>query len=45
MPDVVRCFNDQGLAEFLRWLRNGAAGKVPSSLLADNEFSTALAQS
>lgn len=45
MPDVVRCFNDQGLAGFSRWIRGGAVGSVPASLLADNEFSTPLAQS
>jgi len=45
MPNVVRCFNDQGVAEFLRWLRNGAAGAVPSSLLTDTEFSDPLTQS
>jgi hypothetical protein len=39
MPEVVRCFNDQGLAEFLRWLRVGAVGPVPQSLLTDGEFS------
>jgi hypothetical protein len=45
VPDVVRCFNDRGLAEFSRWIRNGAAGVVPASLLADNELSAPMAQS
>jgi hypothetical protein len=45
MPDAVRCYNDQGLAEFARWLRNGAPGVVPSSLLNDAEFSIPLDQS
>src|ERR1700733_5254829 len=44
MPDVVRCFNDQGLAEFSRWLRIGAPGAVPPSLLTDTEFSAPLAK-
>jgi hypothetical protein len=44
MPDLVRCFNEQGLAEFSRWLRNGAAGAVPASLLMDSDFSAPLAQ-
>jgi hypothetical protein len=45
MPDVVRCFNELGIAEFLRWLHDGAAGPVPAALLNDTEFSTPLAQS
>jgi hypothetical protein len=45
MPDVVRCFNEHGLAEFSRWLHSGASGTVPASLLNDNEFSTPLAKS
>jgi hypothetical protein len=40
MPDVVRCFNDEGLAEFTRWVRGGAVGHVPESLLTDAAFST-----
>jgi len=40
MPDVVRYFNDEGLAEFARWLRGGAVGHVPASLLTDAAFST-----
>jgi hypothetical protein len=44
MPDVVRCFNDQGLAEFARWIRAGALGRLPSSLLTDNEFSSLLSE-
>ena len=39
MSDVVRCFNAEGLAEFARWLRQGAEGPVPSSLLTDTAFS------
>jgi hypothetical protein len=39
MADVVRSFNDQGIAEFSRWLRSGAVGALPSSLLLDPEFS------
>jgi hypothetical protein len=42
MPEVVRCFNDNGLSEFGRWLRAGASGPVPSSLLTDNDFSDPL---
>jgi hypothetical protein len=40
MPEVVRCFNDQGLSEFSRWIRSGAAGPVPPNLLIDSTFST-----
>ena len=45
MPDVVRCFNDEGIAEFSRWLRNGAVGPVPASLLTDAAFSTPMEKS
>jgi hypothetical protein len=45
VPDVVHCFNDRGLAEFSRWIRNGAIGEVPASLLTDSEFSAPMAQS
>jgi hypothetical protein len=45
VSDVVRCFNEHGLTEFLRWIRNGAPRAVPSSLLGDSEFSTPMAQS
>jgi hypothetical protein len=45
MPDVVRCFNDEGLAEFARWLRGGAVGHVPTSLLTDAAFSTPMPKS
>lgn len=42
MPDVVRSFNDQGVTEFARWLRIGAEGAVPQSLLSDPTFSAEL---
>ena len=45
MPDVVRCFNDEGIAEFSRWLRSGAVGPVPANLLTDAAFSTPMAKS
>src|ERR1700680_4389235 len=45
MPDVVRCFNDQGLAQFSRWIRAGAVGSLPSSLLLDTQFSAPWEQS
>ena len=44
-PDVARCFNELGIAEFLRWLHDGAAGPVPAALLNDTEFSTPLEKS
>lgn len=45
MPEVVRCFNDEGIAEFSRWLHNGAVGGVPASLLTEAAFSTPMAKS
>jgi hypothetical protein len=45
MPDVVRCFNEQGLAEFSRWLHADVTAAVPASLLNDNYFSTPLEKS
>ena len=45
MPDVVRCFNEQGLAEFSRWLHADVTAAVPASLLNDNDFSTSLEKS
>ncbi|MFL6798573.1 MAG: hypothetical protein ACJ8F3_14275 [Xanthobacteraceae bacterium] len=40
MPEVVRAFNEAGLAEFARWLRAGALGAVPEGLIEDAAFST-----
>jgi hypothetical protein len=45
MPEVVRCFNAEGLAEFSRWLRIGAVGAVPASLLTDIGLSTPMEKS
>ena len=45
MPDVVRCFNDDGITEFSRWLRKGAVGSVPANLLTDSAFSTPMVKS
>ncbi len=45
MAEVVRCFNDDGIAEFSRWLRNGAVGSVPANLLTDSAFSTPMVKS
>ena len=45
MPNAVRCFNEQGLAEFSRWLHSGAFGAVPAGLLNDPDFSSPLSQS
>ena len=45
MPDVVRCFNDEGISEFSRWLRNGAVGPVPIGLLTDAAFSSQMEKS
>src|SRR5262249_24029428 len=45
MPDVVRCFNGEGLTEFSRWLREGATGQVPKSLLTHAAFSTPMPRS
>jgi hypothetical protein len=43
MPDVVRCFNDEGISEFSRWIRGGAIGPVPTDLLPDSAFSVPMA--
>ena len=45
MLDVIRCFNDEGIAEFSRWIRHGAVGSVPANLLTDAAFSTSMAKS
>jgi hypothetical protein len=42
MPDIVRCFNELGLGEFLRWLHSGAVGSIPAGLLNDTDFSAPL---
>lgn len=44
MFDAVRCFNDEGIAEFSRWLRNGAVGPVPAGLLTDAAFSAPMGE-
>ena len=36
---TMRCFNEEGLSEFSRWLRNGAVGPIPANLLTDSAFS------
>jgi hypothetical protein len=42
MPDIVRCFNDRGLAVFSQWVRAGGIGAVPSDLLTSSECSAPL---
>jgi hypothetical protein len=42
MPDSVRCFNELGIGEFLRWLPSGAVGSIPAGLLNDADFSVPL---
>ena len=42
---MVRSFNGAAIAEFSRWLRNGAVGPVPASLLTDNSFSAPMGNS
>ncbi len=44
MPEVVRAFNEDGIAAFSRWLQAGAIGAVPPDLLDDNQFSNVLAK-
>jgi hypothetical protein len=44
MPDVVRSFTEAGIAEFLRWLRSGATGPVPTDLLSDSNYSFPLSE-
>ncbi len=45
MPDVVRAFNEKGIAAFSKWLDAGAGGTIPPDLIEDDQFSEMLCKS
>lgn len=42
MHNVLSRFNPRGIAEFVKWVRKGAPGTIPTELLRDSEFTEEL---